>query len=345
MSKPFRILIVDDEIDRALMGHCDRLSTIRSARRNQALWVLRELIDTAAANDDVPLVIYLARDLLFTEDSVIEITNTGEPWDENLLWSMDGLDVLVLDFGDVDLDPKWWLEKGDRYVEAATDEQINELNIKYEGAAFYLKNHDHLAHRQAVMFFTQYDNVANSEVINKFIKPFCDDESTPQTLMFNPTNIEGISWFANKLKALFIAFAEGYTQLESLPAIDFAATHDLPVLIVGETGTGKEYIARQIHRRWRQEKDQADIPEEPAIVNCAALSEDLARPELFGYLYGSYTGADVHNIGAILTACGCTNFPANRDRIRERGNIVDFERGFDEANPGRAKATVGGIEF
>lgn len=344
MRRPFRILIVDDEIEKHLMVGPDRLGTIRAAPRSDALWVLRELIETAQGSE-TRLVIYLARDLLFIEDSVTEITDTGEQWNEDFLWNMDGLDVLVLDFGGVSLDPKWSLKKGDRYIEEATDEQIKELNADYEGAAFYLKNHDRLVNCQAIMFFTQYDKLTGAEVINKFIQPFCDDDSIPQTLMFNPTSIEGIGELADKLKSFFLAFAEGYTQLESLAAIDFAATHDMPVLIVGETGTGKEYIARQIHRRWKQRKDNNLIPEEPTIVNCAALSEELARDELFGHVRGAFSGADDHKLGAILSACGCTDFQANIRRIRSSSNVNDFERGFEEANEWRVQATPQGLEF
>lgn len=90
--------------------------------------------------------------------------------------------------------------------------------------------------------------------------------------------------------------------------IEFAASHDLPVLVVGESGTGKERVAWSIHRRWRTEKLKANadlhIPGEPAVVNCAGLSEQLARSELFGCVKGSFTGADDHRVGKCLLACG-----------------------------------------
>jgi hypothetical protein len=308
--RSFRILIVDDEIDRSLRR--GGLEAIKSARTNEALWILKELIFETPTIKDVPLVIYLARDLYFNEQSVIEVTQTGESWDVNFLWSEDGLDALVLDFGDVDLDDEWKLRKGDPNISGATEEQITELNTRYHGAAFYLKNRERLAHCQAIMFFTQYGGALSPEVIHQFIKrPFVDYETIPQTLMYSPDKA-GISLLTDKLKSLYIAFAEGYTQLQNLAAIDFAATHDEPVLIVGETGTGKEYIARQIHRRWRQGKKNTDIPKEPTIINCAALLEELARAELFGHVRGSYTGADDHRIGAVLSACGCNGFRSNR---------------------------------
>ena len=81
-----------------------------------------------------------------------------------------------------------------------------------------------------------------------------------------------------------------------------AASSDVTVLLLGETGTGKEVVARAIHR-WSPRRLKPFI-----AINCAALPEHLLENELFGHEKGSFTGAGKREPGKIEVAEGGTVF-------------------------------------
>ena len=87
--------------------------------------------------------------------------------------------------------------------------------------------------------------------------------------------------------------------LKSLPNI---AKSNMPVLITGSSGTGKEMMAKLTHLYSNRSKG-------PMIsVNCSALSESLIESEFFGHVKGSYTGALTHRKGAFVAANGGSLF-------------------------------------
>ena len=84
--------------------------------------------------------------------------------------------------------------------------------------------------------------------------------------------------------------------------IDKVASVDVSILLLGETGTGKELTARKIHAR-SQRRDQAFI-----AINCATLPEHLVESLLFGHRKGSFTDATEDHMGYFVSADGGTLF-------------------------------------
>jgi len=90
--------------------------------------------------------------------------------------------------------------------------------------------------------------------------------------------------------------------------IEIVAPTDATVLVLGETGTGKELIARELHRRSRR-KDKPLVR-----VNCASIPKELYESEFFGHARGAFTSAVKDRIGRFEAAAGGTLF---LDEIRE----------------------------
>jgi len=80
------------------------------------------------------------------------------------------------------------------------------------------------------------------------------------------------------------------------------APTDSTVLILGETGTGKELVAKAVH----EQSVRAEMPF--VAINCGALPENLIESELFGHRKGAFTGADEHRVGLFEVAHGGTIF-------------------------------------
>jgi DNA-binding NtrC family response regulator len=79
-------------------------------------------------------------------------------------------------------------------------------------------------------------------------------------------------------------------------SLALAAAHDVMVLLTGETGTGKTYLARLIH------ECSARLDQRFLAVPCGALSNSLVESELFGHVKGAFTGADRPKLGRFAAA-------------------------------------------
>ena len=87
-----------------------------------------------------------------------------------------------------------------------------------------------------------------------------------------------------------------------LETAEQAAVSDATILLMGESGTGKNVLARQIHR-WSKRRELPFV-----VVNCTTLSEHLLESELFGHTRGAFTGAIKDKPGRLEAADGGTVF-------------------------------------
>jgi MoxR-like ATPase len=162
---------------------------------------------------------------------------------------------------------------------------------------------------------------------------------------FDKSTSRSDQWISDLVEGHYDFFHSDLSEATNRFQISFAASHDQPVMIVGESGTGKEGIAKFIHKQWARRK-QREQREHPSIgskvgrfqvINCGGLSEHLAQSELFGYIKGSFTGADEHRLGKVFIAAGID--PLGRENLRTRKepyvydqadkDLADFRSGFE----------------
>jgi DNA-binding NtrC family response regulator len=108
-----------------------------------------------------------------------------------------------------------------------------------------------------------------------------------------------ISYLETKEEFILMGRSKSIEEIRGL--IDRVSPHTTPVLIVGETGVGKEVVARLIHKASGRTGNFVDI-------NCSAIPRDLFEGELFGFKAGSFTGATKSKKGLIQWADGGTLF-------------------------------------
>jgi len=99
-----------------------------------------------------------------------------------------------------------------------------------------------------------------------------------------------------------VIVGESKKMKELLDLVDKVAKTDATIMIYGETGTGKELIARRLHNKSYRKNEQI------VTLNCSALPETLLESELFGYKKGAFTGAEHNKKGLFQIADGGTFF-------------------------------------
>jgi transcriptional regulator with PAS, ATPase and Fis domain len=135
------------------------------------------------------------------------------------------------------------------------------------------------------------------ELKNKDIKLFWDYAKNPLTVSHNLMPVA-----SDKPEMHYAMLGESPELNSVFENIKQFGPLDLPVLIIGETGTGKELTAQALHNESKR-KDKLFL-----AINCGAISESLLQSELFGYEQGAFTGASKFKMGILEEAGDGTVF-------------------------------------
>ncbi len=148
---------------------------------------------------------------------------------------------------------------------------------------------------EAHSLYSMHGNNAELEYVEALFKNIkIMQPSGPQVVSVVTTSVTKYN------SATLVSYSKSMKSL--LSVIEIAANSEEPVLLTGETGTGKELIARIIHERG----GRGGAPFIP--VNCAAIPEQLFEREFFGNVKGAFTGADANAAGLSEQANGGTLF-------------------------------------
>jgi transcriptional regulator with PAS, ATPase and Fis domain len=155
---------------------------------------------------------------------------------------------------------------------------------------------EHNQYDSAQLFLTDAEKLFQETEEQKAICQVCDLRRTIENALFRASMIaksNGRVTFDNVI-------TQNGEMREVIEKLKQIKDYDISILLEGETGTGKDLIAKAIHYSGKR-KDKRFIP-----VSCAALPETLLENELFGHKKGAYTGADKDEAGLFEEAEGGT---------------------------------------
>ncbi len=177
---------------------------------------------------------------------------------------------------------------------------------------YWLREIRRLSPQTAVVLFTAYADVSLAVsgmklgAVDFIVKPF-DNDTLTETLLKAFGDAKRSAKSKNASPQMLWGESQPMERLRNI--VERVATTDANILITGENGTGKDLLAREIHRLSRR----ADGPIE--VVDMGAVIESLFESELYGHVKGAFTDAKADRAGKFETAHGGTLF------LDEIGNL------------------------
>jgi NtrC-family two-component system response regulator AlgB len=206
---------------------------------------------------------------------------------------------------------------GTRAVRAAEEEGFDavflDLKLGTEDGLLVLDRLMKIRPAPAVILFTAFANIATAvEAMKRGAFDFIPKPFTPDQIRAVLAKVAKAKSLERRISALESDLASGAPPVDldsEEPAMTKAllmafraAEADANILILGQSGTGKSVLAREIHKRSAR-RESAFV-----TVNCPSLSRELLESELFGHTRGSFTGAIADTPGKIAAADGGTLF-------------------------------------
>ncbi len=231
-------------------------------------------------------------------------------------------DVILLDIGNIGPSRDWSVFQQaaiSNFAKLGLDAPDQKLEAgRHDGIGFFHLCLERFSKNSLVIILTQYDSSADS-LDDAYLHAFtvqdfssgcgtsCQAPDLPYVVKFDKKSQNGNEWISDLVEGHYDFFQSDLSEATNRFQISFAASHDQPVMIVGESGTGKEGIAKFIHKQWARRKNRLYQHHKAGrfqVINCGGLSEHMAHSELFGYIKGSFTGADEHRLGKAFIAAG-----------------------------------------
>jgi transcriptional regulator of acetoin/glycerol metabolism len=170
-------------------------------------------------------------------------------------------------------------------------------------------NHANIPHQDHCNYCGWYLNFYDHDYLDKHLRETFLQRINTRVCAISPGHLHRVMNFIDRellsmsgfsLDQQFVGTSSAMLEVFSL--IRKVARSEIPVLILGESGTGKDLTARAIHERGAR----ARYPF--AVINCTAIPENLLESELFGYEKGAFTGAYTSKKGKLELADGGTVF-------------------------------------